>query len=411
MQESAYMRRLHATIGWRLSGRSGEALDPRVVDLVALATRHGSLAAAARAAGLPYRTAWALVADAERALGHRLLLLVRGVGAKPAALGRRILEAGAEAQRLIDARRDVLDVPLGHERLPHDRAVLRVAASHDLVLAQLRDAWARRHGIAIAFHGSTEAIELYLAGRADVAGFHVGKIGSDPTSTEETGSDPAPVGKIGSDPTSAGSDPASATSAQREAATGFARGRKPRSDPGQATPGPDPMDPLLARLDLSRDAVLPFVVRTQGLILPRGNPAGIRSLADIAAKRLRFVNRQPGSGTRIAFERLVALEGIDPAAIAGWTHEEFTHAAVAATVAAGEADAGFGIRAAAAQLGLGFVPLADEHYAFVCRRRELGDPRIRAFRRLIASPTVAKVVAPLPGYRLASGERTLPRRK
>ena len=65
MQECAYMRRLHATIGWRLSGRTGEVLDPRVVDLVALAAEHGSLAAAARAAGLPYRTAWALVAGAD----------------------------------------------------------------------------------------------------------------------------------------------------------------------------------------------------------------------------------------------------------------------------------------------------------------------------------------------------------
>ena len=358
MQEYAYMRRLHATIGWRLPGRAGEALDPRVVDLVALVVQHGSLAAAARAAGLPYRTAWALVADAERMLGQRLLLPERGIGAKPAALGRRILEARAEAQRVIAAQRDVLDVPLGHERAPHDRAGLRIAASHDLVLAQLRDAWARRYGVAIDFHGSAEAIDLYLAGRADLAGFHVAAL-----------------------------------------ATG-----KPGSDPGQATPESDPSDPLLSRLNAARDAVLPFVLRTQGLILPRGNPAGVRSLADVAAKRLRFVNRQPGSGTRIALERLVAREGIDPGAIAGWTHEEFTHAAVAATIAAGEAEAGFGIRAAAAQLGLAFVPLVDERYAFACRRRELADPRIRTFRGLIASPAVAKVAAPLPGYRLASGD-------
>ena len=72
---------------------------------------------------------------------------------------------------------------------------------------------------------------------------------------------------------------------------------------------------------------------------------------------------------------------------------------------AGEADAGFGLQAAAAQLGLAFVPLLRERYAFACRRRELLDPRARAFRRLIASTTVAKVVAPLPGYRLAVRER------
>ncbi len=363
MQESAYMRRLRATIGWRLPGTAGERLDARVVDLVALAAERGSLAAAARAAGLPYRTAWALVAAAERALGRRLLLLERGVGARPAALGRRILEARAEALRLLDARRDAVDVPLGHERAPKERPGLRIAASHDLVLAELRDAWARRHGIAVAFHGSAEAIDLYLAGRADVAGFHV---------EAKTASDP--------------------DSGNREARN---RGVDPRSGRG----------PLLARLDPARDAVLPFVERTQGLILPRGNPAGVRTLADVAAGRLRFVNRQPGSGTRIALEALAARGHVDAAGIPGWTREEFTHAAVAATVAAGEADAGFGLQAAAAQLGLAFVPLLRERYAFACRRRELLDPRVRAFRRLIASTTVAKVVAPLPGYRLAVRER------
>jgi len=358
MQESAYMRTLRATIGWRLQGRAADELDARVVELVALAARHGSLAAAARAAGLPYRTAWALVAAAERALGRRLLLLERGVGARPAALGERILRAKAEAERLLEARREAVDVRLGHERAPKERPGLRIAASHDLVLAELRDAWMRRLGIAIAFHGSAEAIDLFLAGRADLAGFHV------------------PMGTPGSDPRFGGSDPGV------------------------------PADPLLAVLDPSRDAVLPFVERTQGLILPRGNPAGVRSLADLVVKRLRFVNRQPGSGTRIALEGLLAREGVDPAGIAGWTREEFTHAAVAATVAAGEAEAGFGLQAAAAQLGLAFVPLLRERYAFACRRRELADPRVRAFRGLLVSPTVAKVVAPLPGYRLAVRERS-----
>jgi molybdate transport repressor ModE-like protein len=365
MQESAYMRTLRATIGWRLPGRAADELDARVVELVALAARHGSLAAAARAAGLPYRTAWALVAAAERALGHRLLLLERGVGARPAALGERILRAKAEAERLLDARRDAVDVRLGHERAPKERPGLRIAASHDLVLAELRDAWMRRHGIAVAFHGSAEAIDLFLAGRADLAGFHVA---------------------MGSDPRFRGSDP------------GFLAKRG--SDPGV------PAGSLLAVLDPARDAVLPFVERTQGLILPRGNPAGVRSLADLVARRLRFVNRQPGSGTRIALEGLLAREGVDPAGIAGWTREEFTHAAVAATVAAGEAEAGFGLQAAAAQLGLAFVPLLRERYAFACRRRELADPRVRAFRGLLVSPTVAKVVAPLPGYRLAVRERS-----
>jgi molybdate transport repressor ModE-like protein len=341
MQESAYMRRLAATIGWRLSGRKGGELDPRVVDLVSLAAREGSLAAAARAASMPYRTAWALVDGAERALGARLLVLERGVGATVTPLGERLLAARREARRLLDAHRDELDVPLVREPATAERPGLSIAASHDLVLAELRDAWSRSFGIAIAFHGSEEALTLYLDGRVDLAGFHV------------------PVAR-----------------------------------------GDEASDALLMRLDRRRDVTLPFVVRTQGLILPRGNPSNVRSLADVVAKRLRLVNRQPGSGTRLALERLLARAKFSADAIVGWTREEFTHAAVAATVAAGEADVGFGIQAAAAQLGLAFVPLAEERYAFACRRRDLADPRVRAFRKLIASPTVAKVVAPLPGYKL-----------
>ena len=342
-------RRLTATIAWRLPGRSGEVIDPRVVDLVGLAVAQGSLAAAARAARMPYRTAWGLIDAAERALGQRLLLLERGVGASAAPLGERLLAACEDARRVIDARRDRLDVPLAREQELTERPGLVIAASHDLVLAQLRDAWLRRFGIAVAFHGSEEAIALFVDGRVDLAGFH-----------------------------------------------GMGAGSLRR--------GVVPADPLLGRLDAARDAILPFVVRTQGLILPRGNPAKVHGLADIAAKGLRLVNRQPGSGTRLALERLLAQSHVDPGAIAGWTREEFTHAAVAATVAAGEADVGFGVQAAAAQLGLAFVPMVDERYAFACRRRDLTDARVRAFRRLIASPAVGRVVAPLPGYRWVAAD-------
>jgi molybdate-binding protein len=126
----------------------------------------------------------------------------------------------------------------------------------------------------------------------------------------------------------------------------------------------------------------------------------VRSLRDLSAKRLSIVNRQPGSGTRLLFDRLLVREGIPPSALAGYANEEFTHAAVAATVAAGRAEAGFAIRAAAAQFGLGFVPVVTERYLFACARRDVESPRVAAFRALLASRTTRAVVAPLPGYAL-----------
>ncbi len=160
------------------------------------------------------------------------------------------------------------------------------------------------------------------------------------------------------------------------------------------------LDPLLARLDPARDALIRFLRREQGLIVARGNPRRVKGVADIATKRLTFVNRQPGSGTRLLLDRLLARKRIDAASIAGYTSEEFTHAAVAATIAAGRADVGFGIAAAAAQFGLAFVPLVREHYLFACRRRQVESPRIVAFRALLASDATRAVVAPLPGYAL-----------
>ena len=103
------------------------------------------------------------------------------------------------------------------------------------------------------------------------------------------------------------------------------------------------------------------------------------------------MNRQPGSGTRIAIERRLAREGIAAGDIAGWTTEEFTHAAVAATVAAGSAEAGFGIQAAAAQLGLAFVPLVDERYAFALQARAARrSARARDSVALMRSPAVER---------------------
>ncbi|MFO1281476.1 MAG: LysR family transcriptional regulator [Burkholderiales bacterium] len=183
------MARLEATIGWRLTGTNGGPLDGRVVDLVDGAARTGSLAAAARSLAIPYRTAWALVDQAERRIGGRLLELERGVGARPTALGRRLLGARERAALVIAAQAGALDVGLAAAR-SRAGAPLRVAASHDLVLGELRDLWARRHRIALEFHGSVEALDLYRAGRADVAGFHVAKAGSD-----------SKVAKVGSDST------------------------------------------------------------------------------------------------------------------------------------------------------------------------------------------------------------------
>jgi len=298
----------------------------------------GTLADAAGAAGIAYRSAWGLFDAAERVLRAPLLELSRGRGARLAPLGRALLDRDREAQAWLDRRQDAFAVALPTAQ---DAAgALRIVASHDLALAALREDW-HADGVAdVQFKGSLDSLAGYARGEADLAGFHVVR----DTDLPGTG-----VGL--------------------------------------------PLDP-------ARDAAIPFLVRTQGLLLPKGNPRRVRTLADVAKKGLRFVNRQQGSGTRAIVDALLTRDAIAPSRIVGYGNEEFTHAAVAATVASGGADAGIGVEAAAARHGLAFVPLLRERYLFVCRRDRLDAPAIRAFRRELASARTRQVVAGLRGYAL-----------
>ena len=90
----------------------------------------------------------------------------------------------------------------------------------------------------------------------------------------------------------------------------------------------------------------------------------------------------------------------NPAAINGYGNEETTHLAVAAAVAAGAADAGFGIEAAALHYGLGFVPLATEHYYLVCLKETLDHPAVKTLVAHLSSTPWRARIAALPGYAL-----------
>lgn len=102
--------------------------------------------------------------------------------------------------------------------------------------------------------------------------------------------------------------------------------------------------------------------RTQGWIVPRGNPDGIESINDLAEKKLSFINRQKGAGTRILFDHLLQEANLAPARIHDYAREEHTHLNVAAAVAAGTARVGLGILPAARAYNLDFIPLVEERY-------------------------------------------------
>lgn len=127
-------------------------------------------------------------------------------------------------------------------------------------------------------------------------------------------------------------------------------------------------------LDPRKHQLVHFVTREQGLIARPG--ARIRGVHDLARPGVRFVNRQPGGGRDSADADLQ----------------------VAAEVAGGRADAGFGLRPAAARYGLEFVPLATERYFLAAARATLRGSPFQVLQRVLRGRDFARAVEGLPGY-------------
>jgi len=157
--------------------------------------------------------------------------------------------------------------------------------------------------------------------------------------------------------------------------------------------------PYVDRVLGGRDvAVVRLVHREQGLIVAPGNPRGLGGIDDLARDELRYVNRQRGAGTRVLLDHELARRGIVPDAIPGYAREEHTHLAVAAAVAAGRADAGLGVLAAARAFDLDFVPVTREPYDLVLAAETLEDPVTAPLWALLESPAFRAAVEALGGY-------------
>jgi molybdate transport repressor ModE-like protein len=338
------MIRLKPLIRWQLPGPDGAEIDARVLPLLAAIEGGANLGVAVAQVGLSYRHGWGLLHAQAALLGVPLVDMQRGKGVSLTDAGRQLLRltAGAE-QRLL---RKAAAVEIATLPPAADQPLrLSLHASHDLALIELRERIAPAFGLELGleFKGSLEALASFAAGHADLAGFHI------------------PLG----------------------------------SHPGALAPYQRWLKPRQHRL-------IGFIEREQGLMLRPGNPARVRDLRDLAHKQLRVINRQRGSGTRLLFDQLLHESDIDGHALRGYSDEEFTHLAVAATIAAGKADAGFGVKAAALQHGLEFKSLEWERYLLACRSEAADQPAVRLLRQAIASRQMLQVLQGLPGYAAAN---------
>lgn len=344
-------RGVHLEYRFADAGQRGADLAHPLFDLLQAVHAQGSIQHAAKALGASYRHVWGALRRWEAELGEPLVVWAQGQPARLTPFADRLLWAERRARTRLAPHIEALRAELQHvlaEALDGSQQVLTIHASHDMALPQLRDLAAPRGlHIDLRFAGSMDALRALAEGRCTVAGFHVPPLA--------------------------------------DARNLFARALKPLLKPG-------------------RHKLIGFATRRHGLIVPAGNPHGLRSLADLrGADPVRFVPRQPGSGTRLLTEHLMAQQGLAAADLPGFeARPEDSHVAVAATVAnaaaRGEAAAGLGVQAAAEAFGLGFVPLVDEHYFLVCLSDVLAHPAVERLRALLHDPAWTARLADVPGY-------------
>lgn len=138
------------------------------------------------------------------------------------------------------------------------------------------------------------------------------------------------------------------------------------------------------------------VGRVQGLMVKKGNPLNITEFSDIL--NCRYVNRQLGSGTRILCDYLVEKYSLDKNKIEGYRNEEFTHTAVAALIASGNADCGLGIYSAAKMYDLDFIEICIEEYDLIVDEDVCDFEQLCTFIDILNSETLRERLKKMGGY-------------
>jgi len=147
--------------------------------------------------------------------------------------------------------------------------------------------------------------------------------------------------------------------------------------------------------------------REQGFILRKGLGGLVNSFTDIVNLKLRFINRNKGSGTRALVDYLISKEaekrGMDPdqlkASIRGYNVEVSTHESIALAIVEGRADVGVGIRYVADEYGLDFTRIKYEHYDFLVRRAFMKSKAFKLFNRLLTE-YLKNIIGEYRGYRI-----------
>lgn len=330
---------------WHVSTDDKPAREITIFGLLQGIAASGKLTQAAREAEISYRHAWQLLDQWGKYFDSPLVEKRQGQGITLTPLGEALLWAEKRVNARLTTQLSNLASELQIElnRAIHDtKQIVRMHASHGYAVAELRDFLHSntQTQLDLQYRGSFGALNDLDRGDCDIAGFHI------------------PEGPF-----------------EKEAILKYEKWMNDEDN-----------------------RLIHFVRRTQGLILQKGNPLRISGISDLARAGVRFVNREPNSGTRILFDMLLQQAHVDGAAIQGYRREELTHNAVGALIASGMADVGFGVEAAAREFGLDFIPLAAEQYYLIGHQDTLARPGVQSILQLLGSDEFRRAIIAIPGY-------------
>ena len=332
---------------WTISDAEGKNLSHKLLELLADVQEHGSLSGSCKLTGGSYRHAWNLIRQGEAQLGMPLLNMARGKGSSLTPVAEKLVWAGrrvsARLSPLLESLASELEGELG-KVMSTDQDTLKVHASHGFAVEKLIERLLVQ-GLHVErrYMGSQESVVSLFEGHCELAGFHI------------------PQGEF-----------------EALAFRHYAKWLEPE-----------------------KSRIIHIATRRQGIMVAKGNPLEIFSVADLAKPGVRFVNRQPSSGTYFLLECFLKKANISASQINGFNQSEFTHAAVAAYIASGMADAGIGVETPSRRFQLDFIPLATEQYFLLCNADSLNSAKLQAVLKVLNDPTFQQEVNDLAGYSAA----------
>ncbi len=177
----------------------------------------------------------------------------------------------------------------------------------------------------------------------------------------------------------------------------FARGEGMAAGLHLYQPRDDDWNTALVRSRFAAEPVvlMEFAWRERGLIVAPADRGEIARLEDLRGRRL--VPRQPGAGSQVLLEHLLAQAGIALAEL-DLTGSARTETDAAYAVLEGRADAAFGLAGLAARFGLGFVPLVRERFDLLVDRRSWFEEPMQRLLAFCRSPAFVAQASAYPGY-------------